>query len=184
MLTDLQKAKMTRLFHFWDLNHNGYLDKADYETIVTRIANERGWQKGSTDFASTYNTVMTNWAQVEKFAQDNDNQNVYLPDWLAYCDYVVNNQSAYRIHAMELMMTLLNAVDTNGDGQITREDYKMWFRIFGNSDEEAERAFDHIDTDNSNVLSLDEMIHAVDEFFQSNARHVPGNHMFGELSED
>lgn len=183
MLTDFQKQKMRKLFDFWDHNNSGRLEKADYEEIARRIAAERGWARTSPEYASTYNTVMTNWAQLEHYADANNDNIITIEEWLAYCTSLINDVSAYRMNAMELMMALLNAVDRDGDGLLTLEDYRMWFRIYDADPAQAERAFQRMDTDGNGTLSIDEMINALNDFYFSNAPSAPGNFLFGDLDD-
>ncbi|MEO0565388.1 MAG: hypothetical protein AAF125_24990 [Chloroflexota bacterium] len=179
-LSEFQTLKMTKLFQFWDINNTETLEQSDYLEIIDRVLAERGWQQDSPEYDSIYTVIMTNWAQIEHFA-DKDNGGVTLSDWLAYCDHVVNDATAYRVNAMEVMSALLGAVDTDSDGQLTLDDFKMWFRIFKASDTQAKTAFARLDTDRSGELSISEIIDALDDFYHSNAVSVAGNHLFGEL---
>ena len=181
MLTDFQKHKMRKLFNFWDYNNTERLEKTDYQNITSRVAAERGWDRNSPQYASTYNAVMTNWAQLEHYADENNDNIITVEEWMAYCESLVNDAQAYRVHAMELMMTLLNAVDVDEDGLLTIEDYKRWFRIYNVDPAQAENAFGHLDTDGNGHLSIDEIINALNDFYYSNAPSAPGNYLFGDL---
>jgi Ca2+-binding EF-hand superfamily protein len=183
MLTDFQKQKMRKLFDFWDHNNSGQLEKVDYQDIAQRVATERGWDRNSPDYASTYNAVMTNWAQLEHYADANDDDVITIEEWMAYCTSLVNDVSAFRVNAMELMTALLNAVDRDSDGLITLADYQLWFRIYNADASQAEAAFQRMDTDGNGSLSIDEIISALHDFYFSNAPSAPGNFLFGELDD-
>lgn len=181
MLTDFQTQKMEKLFRFWDIDNNGYLEQVDYEQLAERITAERGWKSGSTEAASTYNALMASWGQIAQFADANADAKVTPKEWMAHCTAMVQDSGVYRVSGMELMMALFNAVDTDGDGQLTLEDYKMWFRIYKADEAQAEAAFTQMDTDGSGALSIDELLTAVDDFYHSDDPDAPGNHLFGGL---
>jgi Ca2+-binding EF-hand superfamily protein len=181
MLTDFQSQKIKKLFQFWDIDNNGYLEQADYVQLAERVAAERGWASGSTETASAYNALMASWGQIAQFADTDHNAQITPKEWTAFCTAMVQDSATYRIAGMELMMALFSAVDTDGDGQLTLDDFKMWFRIYKADESEAEAAFARIDTDGSGKLSIDELILAVDDFYHSDDPESPGNYLFGEL---
>jgi Ca2+-binding EF-hand superfamily protein len=173
--------KMTKLFQFWDYNGSGQLDQSDYEDIAARIATERGWASGSVQAAKVLNAMMGNWGQVRQFADDDSDHTVTLSEWLHYGEHIRTDMTAYRISVVDMMGALLSAVDQDDDGRVSLEDYKMWFRIFGEPEASAESAFTRMDADGNGQLEITELIGAVDDFFQGDDESAPGNYMFGEL---
>lgn len=184
MLTDFQKKKLTHFFNFWDADNNGYLEKNDYEQIANRIAEERGWVKGSTDYAATYNAVMATWNEAKQFADKNKDNRITLSEWLAYYDYVITNPATYRMNVVGLMTAILNAIDADNDGLITPIDFQMLFRMYSADENTALVAFNKIDNDRSGAISVDELFGAVDTFFLSDDPLEAGNYLFGMLPSD
>ena len=63
------------------------------------------------------------------------------------------------------MSSFFDIVDTNGDGIISPEEFKVYFKCMGIAEEYAKPSFDAIDTDKNGLISRDEFIAAGSEFF-------------------
>ena len=65
----------------------------------------------------------------------------------------------------QTLSSFFDIVDMNGDGAISTEEFKVYFKCMGIDEEYAKPSFDAIDTDKSGLISRDEFIAAGSEFF-------------------
>ncbi len=81
------------------------------------------------------------------------------------------------------LMHYFDAVDTNNDGQISQDEYKVFFGCIGCDQNEAPSAFQAIDTNHDNNLSKDEFLTAGYEFFTSEDTASPSKLFWGSLKQ-
>ncbi len=62
---------------------------------------------------------------------------------------------------------LFDVIDTNGDGHISVEEFKVYLKVVAPdvTEDEAKHAFDVIDADKNGKISWEEFLAAVEEFF-------------------
>ena len=182
MLTDFQIKKLTLLFNFWDYDNSGALRQNDYEAVGRRMAAEREWRPDSLEYQVLQQRLMADWAQLQEFADLNNDDTVTLPEWLAFCDYLLDNEAMYEATVTAMASAIIDAVDRDGDGALQVEEWATIYRVYGWRDAMvAAQTFATIDTDGDRSVSKDELLKALDEFFQSNDENAPGNYVFGPL---
>jgi len=54
-----------------------------------------------------------------------------------------------------------NLCDTDGDGQITRDEYDKWLTVIGVSPDDADASYQKIDTNKDGIVSIDEFVEAI-----------------------
>jgi Ca2+-binding EF-hand superfamily protein len=74
------------------------------------------------------------------------------------------------------------AVDHDGSGEITVEEYKLFFKCLGLSEEDAVKSFNAIDTNGDGKLSLEEFVRLGKDFFLSEDDSKPSKHFWGPLA--
>jgi Ca2+-binding EF-hand superfamily protein len=96
-----------------------------------------------------------------------------------------------KIDAMEGRMNLMtdlskemfNALDMNGDGMVTKDEYKIWMTSLGVSDEDWEYGFDMIDADKDGLLSIKEFGNARAKYYFDKEDTVY-KHFYGKFKDD
>ncbi len=78
---------------------------------------------------------------------------------------------------------LFDAIDTNGDGHISVEEYKIYLRVVAPevTGDEAKHAFDVIDADKNGEISREEFLAAATDFFFGVEETEAANVFMGKL---
>ncbi|MGI8329138.1 EF-hand domain-containing protein [Actinomadura scrupuli] len=71
--------------------------------------------------------------------------------------------------------------DTDGDGSIGPGGFRAMQQAFGTSAEDADAAFERLDRDGSQTLTVDELVEAAREFYTGDDPEAAGNWLFGPL---
>ena len=165
MLSDLRRRKLTTVFNALDFNGNGVVERADYTAIAEKLAVLSGWDVGSDGYAAIHGLLAAWWERTRESADVNDDGIVtseefytmvetadeaaveqtgpVLFDTLDSSGEGVISPAEYRIfgtaHAIagdtdELFVRL----DTDGDGQISRDEFtQLWLEFVLGEDESA-----------------------------------------------
>jgi pimeloyl-ACP methyl ester carboxylesterase len=167
MLTDLQKQKLTRLFHILDANDNGYLEPADAERLAHNIATARDIERSSPQFAALLRRYQESMALSRPFADASGRLN--LNAFLQYHDWMLNMPGTYQLAVQRLVEFVFYALDEDGDGEVTLAEARLFYAAHG------------IDSDG--FLTHAEATDIVTQFYFSSDPHVPGNWLFGPFAE-
>ena len=181
MLTELQQRKLTRLFHVYDGNRDGVLERGDYERIATGIADFLEIPLNSAERDSHVAIYMAGWDGLQQLADlDHDNQ-VTLDEWLAANDSLLQQPEMFEALAVANTESTMNWEDKDRDGRIARAEYLGVAQSYVMTQEEAEEAFQHLDRDGDGYIDKAEMLQNMREFFMSDDPDAPGNWLVGRF---
>jgi juvenile hormone diol kinase len=179
MLTDLQKKKLPNLFAVHDLDRDGVLRRGDFEEYATRVASVRGWKPGSPQHEELTTRFMTFWDGFESFADASGDLRVTLEEWFAYWDQILSTPGMYEGVAKPIGDFIFDLFDRDGDGRVTADEYAFIYRFGGLDPSQAAAAFARLDLDHDGLLSVDEIMTLLGQYFRSDDPDDPGNWLFG-----
>jgi hypothetical protein len=182
MLSLLQQRKLAHLFRVHDTDGNGYVERDDYERMIARIADGRGWRDESAERSELRTRVLAQWAVIASAEQPLGSGRVPLEGWLALWNAVI--EVSYEDRVWGVADLLWETMDRDGNGQITREESRCWFDAYGVKGDAADRTFAACDLNGDGYISRDEWRLLVEQFFYSMNPADPGNIVFGPLTED
>lgn len=179
MLSELLKKKLTRHFHFQDLDRDGFVQRADWEQCARNLAEIRAWSPDSPEYEAIMARHVQIWTNFWKPADLDNDDRVSLDEYLQLAE----RQRTQGFFSLDLISDLFGAIfeilDLDGDGKITLQDYKHYFTAWGLAEELAEEAFLHLDLSGDGRLSRSIFIQFGANFFISDEPHMPENWLFG-----
>lgn len=180
MLTELQKRKLTVLFHHHDMDNDGYLARDDYAEYARRVCEALGFAPGSAEYDAVHTQTLAAWDTdvLRAFDRDGDNR-VSLEEHLEAYDVSINDPVLHNQLLTEYANSLLKLWDRDGDGRLSSADYMALLGCYGVPEEAAREAFEHLDSDGDGYLSTEECLQAIEEFHFSDDPDAPGNWLLG-----
>ncbi len=179
MLTDFQKRKLTRYFSFYDADDNGYIEKEDYLLFAERLARARGWAEGTTGYEIIVGRFLADWQVLASFSDMDGDCSVTLEEWFAYHDHICMIDVKYRAGSNNIVNTIFNTLDINGDGHVTENEFKVFYGIYGLDAKLAGDIFQKIDENGDGILTRNEISRLYHQFAHSNNPDDVGNWLFG-----
>ncbi|MFB8790060.1 MAG: EF-hand domain-containing protein [Potamolinea sp.] len=198
MLTELQKRKLKKLFDLYDVDGSGFITEADYEKMAQSQAKVMDYQSGSLQYNIIRSQFQTLWKDLQKEIDINNDGEITLEEFLEYKDKQLNSQQGYRPLWLEqsgtetsqsyersgedaiikLTNLIFERLDTDGSGEISREEYKQGF-VVQQDESLSEEIWDKLDINGDGNLSKEEVLQHVHDFFYSNDPEAPGNWLLG-----
>jgi len=189
MLTELQNRKFTKQFRQLDADGGGTLKWNDFESLLERLCDARGWSADSPRIAQARSCYQSLWKMLEKHGDSNRDGEVSLEEWLdfhrvALCDSQVLLQinPAYEELVVSMTRFIQETLDDDGDGRVTVGEYGEFCEAYGIGKEHAESCFAGLDRNGDGVLTRAEILDLVLEYYCSDDPKAPGNQFFGILS--
>jgi Ca2+-binding EF-hand superfamily protein len=180
MVSELRRKKLTKSFNSLDHDGSGVITKQDLEISAQSTAQCRGYQTGSPEYQSIYqNMVTTPWNDLVKMDGDGDGK-VTLDEYIAYYDEAASDPT------INQMITkggeaLFNIGDSDGDGEISLENFKKMNLVWQTDEAQAEQTFRKLDTNGSGSINKEEFLAHVKDFFFSDDPESPGNLILGPV---
>jgi juvenile hormone diol kinase len=180
-LTAFQKRKLARLFDAMDVNGDGQVGRTDFVHRVNALARLRGWHATSASFERNLRTALNEWQNLRETADVDDDTRVSCEEFLRYADVFLGDREAIRAYARGDVQLLFDAMDADGDGRITNDEYRTYLETCGLNGAGADSFFAHADLDEDGRVSRSEMTHAMEEYLSSDNPDAGGNYLFGPL---
>jgi len=193
MLTDFQKRKLMKLFSMYDACNLGVLKISDFEQLAQRLADVRGWQPDTMPYEDITSKYLLLWNRMRSeikhkvLSQENIEEattqirsQVSLEEWFIYYDIVLNDPS-YHEETLALTETVFTVVDTDESGHLDQQEWANFFRVYNIPVIYVAETFTRIDLDGNGVLTKDEVLTMIKEFYFSNDPEASGNYMFGPI---
>ncbi len=185
MLGDLQELKASHYFDLIDEDDNGLVDARDFELRADRMAEARNVHDPEAR-AELRDRVMTWWEHLCALADIDDDDRVTREEWETYWEALqasVNQAEAENSRTLQSLERAargtFQAMNTTDTPHVTEEEYAEWLQAWGMPESKA--AFDQLDRDGTGVLTEQDLVQAVKEFYLSNDPQAPGNVLYGEL---
>ena len=180
-MTPFQKRKLGRLFDAMDVNGDGQVGRTDFVHRVNALARMRGWLATSASYERNLRTALSEWQNIRETADVDDDARVSREEFLHYADVFLGDREAIRAYARGDVQLMFDAMDTDGDGRITIDEYRTYLETCGLNRAGAASFFAHADLDEDGRVSRAEMTHAVEEYLVSDDPAAAGNYLFGPL---
>ena len=135
MLSEVQRRKFEALFRTLDNNGDGSLEWADFDSIVDNMAREVGAAPFSSEHTQIETDWRTFWVGFHQVAGRTDEGPISKDEFLAFNDVPVHDDAMYANLVRPLAEFAIDTFDTDGDGRISYDEMKAWYRCYRITDD-------------------------------------------------
>ncbi|MEU5694415.1 EF-hand domain-containing protein [Actinosynnema sp. NPDC020468] len=173
MASDLQRKKIALVFDAMDVNGDGFLERKDFEALTDRWVALRG-----TGDAKELREVLTSWWYALQMVSDQDGDRRVTRD---EAQSVPDRLGAKVGLVMATARSIFDAVDEDGDGQVTAAEYNRMIQAWTGRRAFTDDVFRLLDLDGNGTLSKAEFSRHWVEFWTGDNPDAPGTHVFGRI---
>ena len=181
MLSEIQQKKINHLFNVLDINKNGSLQLDDFVQVSEDIIEHLNVDRNSR--AGQLILIRANRLFVQLLIDTGQPElSISLWDWMKFFEKEVSAEKSGSLDSYIFRTTfhLFALFDLNDDNQISMEEYSNMWSIYRIPKESCDKSFRLLDHNNDLVISAEEMISGLNDFFTSSDPGAPGNFIFGE----
>jgi Ca2+-binding EF-hand superfamily protein len=179
MLTDLQRKKLTRYFHVYDVDDDGRIARPDLERVVENVRALYDVDTTSPTYRALREAHLAWWEALRAAADVDEDGGVDLAEWLAYWGAVLTDDGRYDAEVASVTRSLLGVFDTDGDGVLGADEFCNFYGVYGLKSALARQVFVDLDRDGDGAVSQGELVQMMHEFYRSDDPDAPGNNLFG-----
>lgn len=179
MLSDLQKAKLTRYFRVYDVDDNGRIARPDFERVVENVRMLHGVGEDSPGHRALRDGYLLRWEALRASADADSDGGVDLAEWLAYWDGVLADEARYEAEIASVTNQLFEIFDHDADGVLGADEFCNFYGVYGLKSALARQVFLDLDLDGDGVVTRTELMEMAHQFYRSDDPDAPGNRLFG-----
>lgn len=179
MTTDLQTKKFNYVFTWFDQNGDGWITRDDMEKIAglfTALADEND-QKNRTMMKNGF----MHWWSLLAASEGAAGEKIGKEEFIRIMHSSIIAPENFENAVGGIADGLLGALDRDGNGSLSREEYVRMYDALGIPPATSTEAFKRLDRDGSGQLSYAEFRKAIVEFYLSGDPNAPGNWLLGSM---
>ena len=181
VLSEIQKRKIHHLFNVLDVDGNGFLQPDDFvhvgKSIVKLLALDKDSRAAKLILLKSHRLFVQLLTDLH-----NPDLSLTLWDWIEFFRDQVENgdKSTLEHYILRTSRHIFDLFDIDGDKMISRDEYTQMLRIYNLNRETVIKGFEDLDENGNEVVSAEEMINGLRNFFMSSDPEAKGNLIFGE----
>ena len=176
-----------------DNNKNGSLQLDDFVGVSDEIISHLGWSEADRKSRVLINKATRLFIQlaidiegVNLIDIDNVEVSINFDDWMNFFNKELSKPTTdglldHYIHRTSYH--LFSLFDFNDDEYISKEEFNMMFGVYRISLDACEKSFKMLDKNGDGMISSEELISALEEYFESSDPSAPGNWLFGDWTK-
>jgi len=181
MLSEVQQKKINHFFNVLDVNKNGSLQLDDFvhvsEEIIEQLSIDRQSRGGQLIL------IKANRLFVQFLIDTHQPElSISLYDWMKFFEREISNPRESGVLYSYIFRTtfhLFSLFDLNRDNHISLDEYANMWSIYKIPLGHLETSFNQLDQNNDSLISAQEMVSGLNDFFNSADRNACGNLIFG-----
>ncbi|CAL9486780.1 Calerythrin [Actinosynnema sp. ALI-1.44] len=166
MTTAVKNERLEKRFDKWDVNGNGRIERSDLEAEAQRILKAFGEDQSSPQGRAVVDSFVGTFEYLAQRAGVGSNGSLDRNQFLQVIETEVfqGGDAGFGRVVRPMIQAILNLCDTDGDGEVTKAEFRRWMEAVGVQGAQADKAFGQIDTNGNGSLTVDELVSAVKEY--------------------
>ncbi|CRK56045.1 calcium binding protein [Alloactinosynnema sp. L-07] len=176
------ERKLARRFQTFDIDGDGDIDRADFETSAIRLAREFGHGPDSPARRRLLELSLDLWGRLADAADADEDSAISVDEYKAAfaADLLVTEES-FEAGYRPFLDAVMAVVDTN-DGKLNVEEHIRWTgALMDLPEEDARTVHRRLDTDTDGLIGTEDLLRAIHGFYFDEDPEGSGGWLLGAL---
>ena len=165
-----RQQKLQHLFNILDRDQNGTIEPRDFQEASRQLAILKGVAPGSHNSILLENLFLGVGQMIQQLADEDNDGRVDRSEWLKLFERKIDHDFANQF---------LKLIDTNQDQQISTEEFRLFYEIYGIDTEDIDEIFHTLEFDQGGYLPPNKFIEGFEQFVYSDDIQTAGTWLFG-----
>ncbi|MEU7488566.1 EF-hand domain-containing protein [Streptomyces sp. NPDC042319] len=177
------RRKLARRFETFDTDGDGYVDRADFQTACDRLAAAFHLSPDAPELKHLRELSDEVWRHLVQAADTNADGRIDLAEYqAAFAAGLLVTPASFDAGYVPFLNALMDIADTDADGKLTRDEQVRWTgALMGLPEPDAREVFGRLDRDVDGLISRDEMLEAIREYYFNEEPTSTGVWLLGPL---
>lgn len=166
MTTPIVTERLKQRFARWDHDGDGALQRSDFVAEAHRVAETFGADPGSSKAKAMEAAMSANFDFHADRAGVSPDGQISREQFLENTEKLIaqGGEAAFSRMLYPIVKAVVGLADRDDDGVLSKQEFVQWLNGMGTTEADAVSAFDRIDADNNDELSVDEVLAAFCDF--------------------
>ncbi|NGN63539.1 calcium-binding protein [Streptomyces sp. A7024] len=180
------RRKLARRFQTYDTDRDGYVDRTDFQSACDRLGTAFGLGPDSAELKHLRELSDGLWQHLARAADTNADGRIDLGEYqAAFAAGLLVTPDSFDAGYVPFLDALMDIADTDGDGRLTRDEQVRWTgALMSLPEPDAREVFGRLDRDADGLITRDDMLEAIREFYFSEDPASTGVWLLGPLDAD
>jgi len=166
-MSTIVQDRLERRFELWDTNHDGVIDRSDWEAEARSIVRGFGERENTPRAAALLSAYAHMWdylaAQVGPHATS---MSLEQFKQVSHEHIISKGDAGFATVLRPTIQAIVNLCDTDGDGRVNQSEFKSWLKAIGADSEISAALFNRVDINRDGYLTVDELVRAVQDYHE------------------
>ncbi|WP_280266404.1 EF-hand domain-containing protein [Nocardia wallacei] len=183
--SDFLRRKLERRFQTFDFDGNGRIDRGDFESSATAVADAFGHGADSPARQRLLELSLGLWDLLASVADTDGDGRIDLGEYQrAFADGLLVTEDSFEKGYRPFLDAIMAIADTDGDGLLDADEHVRWTGALMHLPESDARTIHHrLDTDGDGHISTDDLLHAIHDYYFDDTPDSVGTWLLGQLPD-
>lgn len=177
------ERKLARRFATFDFDGDGDIDRSDFETSVTRLAEEFGHGPDSVARQRLLDLSLGLWDHLADVADADKDGSITVEEYKkAFADGLLVTEESFVQGYRPFLDAIMTIADTDGDGKLNVGEHVRWTGALMHLPEPVARDIHRrLDSDGDGYITTEDLLQAIHDFYFDEDPAGPGSWLLGPL---
>jgi EF-hand domain pair/EF hand len=166
-MSTIVQDRLERRFELWDTNHDGSIERSDWEAEARRIVRAFGERENTPRAAALLSAYGSMWDYLaEQVGQGTTSMSLEQFKRISQQHIVSQGDAGFATVLRPTIQAIVNLCDIDGDGRVDPSEFKNWLKAVGADPENSTAVFARVDANRDGYLTVDELVRAVQDYHE------------------
>ena len=184
-ISQFLERKLTRRFQTFDYDSDGLIERSDFEKSAGSCADEFGHRAESPARQRLMELSLGLWDHLASVADSDHDGKITLDEYKkAFAEGLLETEASFEQGYRPFLQAIMAVADADGDGMLDAEEHVRWTgSLMHLPQADAREVVRRLDTDDDGLITTDELLQAIHDFYFDENPDGVGSFLLGSLPD-